>query len=334
MHSEQTLLDIIHLQSAIVRRGFDLTEVMDTAVQGVLGLVNAEGAVIELADDTSMIYRAVAGTANRSLGLRIPRIGSLSGRTMDEGVPAICQDSEVDPRVDREACRLVGLRSMILIPLLHGSKPVGVLKAYSARPHRFSDSDVEVLTLISEMVGSIIHFATSQDHQDLLYKATHDYLTGVFNRSEFMDRLRREITLNQTKPKGKHRDFGIIIADMDGLKQVNDTHGHLAGDALIREFAHRCQSVLSKSDTLARLGGDEFAFLLSPLGSPRDMMAVLGDLRRVLEPPVIWQDLELGLSTSFGASRFPRDGEQISELLEATDFRMYRRKRGKGGEPR
>jgi diguanylate cyclase (GGDEF)-like protein len=221
---------------------------------------------------------------------------------------------------------------MVLIPLLHGPEPVGVLKAYSAMPHNFSQADVQVLALISEMIGSIIYFSTALDHQDLLYKATHDYLTGVFNRSEFMDRLRREITLNQRKPREKYRHFGIIIADMDGLKQVNDTHGHLAGDALIREFAHRCQSIIGKSDTLARLGGDEFAILLSPLESPRDIVAAMRDLRSVLEPSFIWQDTPLGLSTSFGASRFPRDGIQIPELLEAADFRMYRRKRSKGND--
>ncbi|KAI1693144.1 GAF domain-containing protein [Ditylenchus destructor] len=125
MPSREALLRIIEIHSQVAQLGLDLAGVMSLSVHGTLDLVEADGAAIELAEGEDLVYRAVAGAASHQLGVRVRRDGSLSGRCLREAQALICTDTETDPRVDLEACRRVGLRSMVVLPLLHQGAPVG-----------------------------------------------------------------------------------------------------------------------------------------------------------------------------------------------------------------
>lgn len=104
-------------------------------------MTRAAGAIIELAEHDVMVYRAAVGAAASQLGLRIPKAGSLSGLCVETGAVLRCDDADVDPRVNREACRKVGLRSMVVVPLVHDAASVGVLKVVSPAPGHFTDGD-------------------------------------------------------------------------------------------------------------------------------------------------------------------------------------------------
>ncbi len=119
-------------------------------------LVGAEGCAIEVGEGDDMIYRAVSGTARDQLGLRLARQGSLSGMVMETGEAACCRDSETDPRVDRQACRRVGSRSMFLVPLKVGEEVTGVLKVFSSHPDAFSPADCNNLQILAESLGVVI----------------------------------------------------------------------------------------------------------------------------------------------------------------------------------
>ncbi len=319
MPSQKQLLDVISIQSEIAKLGLDLGDVMALVVDRTLPLIGADGAAIELAEGDEMVYRAASGIAQSHLGLRLKRAQSLSGQCVSEGKLLRCDDSEADPRVDREACRQIGLRSMIVMPLKHRDVTVGVLKALSTSQQKFRKSDEAVLGLLSDVVGSAMFFATKLENDDLFHKATHDGLTGLANRSLFMDRLRNAVARSQREK----RPVGVLMIDMDDLKGINDNYGHRVGDLAIRELASRIKAASRQSDTVARLGGDEFAVILSPVDHPAGIDSAVQRLAEQFAPPFSHQNHVYALNASIGAARFPDDSDDLEALLEVADLRMY-----------
>ena len=322
MPNTTKLMEVISIQSELVRLGMDLGAVMHLVTERTLSLVGADGAAIELAEGDDMVYRAASGAASGQIGLRLKRDSSLSGLCVRAGETLRCDDSETDPRVDREACRRVGLRSMIVMPLLHNETVVGVLKAMSMQQAKFGEAEEALLQILSDAVGAAMFHAAKYDQDELLHRATHDGLTGLANRSLFMDRL-RVTTAQMMRAKGA---AAVLMIDMDGMKQVNDTHGHRAGDAVIAEFANRLKTVARLSDTAARLGGDEFALILTPVDLPEGVSAVIGRLTREIEPPFLFEGRMYQLRASIGAAAFPHDGTEVENLIELADQRMYAEK--------
>jgi diguanylate cyclase len=270
-----------------------------------------------------MVYRAVSGTAHGQLGLRLSRKSSLSGLCVATGSTLRCDDAESDPRVDREACRKVGLRSMIVVPLIHHEQPVGALKVLSPVASAFCDGDIKVLTLMSDLIAASMFYAAKYGADELFQRATHDSLTGLANRSLFYDRLR--YAMAQAKRKA-HR-MGVLMLDMDGLKQINDEQGHRAGDAAIKEFACRLATEVRQSDTAARLGGDEFGVVLSFVADRESALNAGRRMSEMAELPFTFDDKPLWLCASIGVAIYPEDGEQMDELVEKADQTMYATKR-------
>lgn len=330
MPSQKQLMDVISIQTEIAKLGLDMGGVMALVTERTLPLIGADGAVVELAEGEDMVYRATAGLLSRHLGLRLKRDNSLSGMCVLTGETLNCEDSELDPRVDREACRKVGLRSMIAMPLKHKGTTVGVLKAVSAHPRKFTGADVVLLGLLSELVAAAMFFAAKYDNDALFHSATHDGMTGLANRALFMDRLRNAIPENSP---GKTA-AGILMIDMDGLKYINDTYGHLIGDAVIKEFANRIAAAARASDTVARLGGDEFGVILTPVEAPQSVTQAIERLDSRISPPFPFEGNTYHLRASIGAAHFPADGNEINALIELADQRMYSTKRERRGHSR
>lgn len=323
MPSQEQLLKVIEIQTEIVKAGLDLGEVMTLVVERTLDLIDADGAVIELAQDGDMVYAAVSGLASPHLGLRLRQADSLSGMCVESGSILRSDDTELDERVDQAACRRIGLRSMIVMPLKFDSKVVGVLKAMAKRPGAFRACDEALLGLLSEVVAAAMHFATQLDSNKLFQKATHDGMTNLANRSLFMDRLRKVVARNGRD----RRPAGVLMIDVDGLKQLNDTFGHRIGDAAIREVAKRLKTAARESDTVARLGGDEFAVLLTPVEQAAGIEVAVQRLYAQVAGPFRYEDRAYDLSVSIGAACLPEDSDNIEQLLEVADRRMYSVKR-------
>ena len=150
-----------------------------------------------------------------------------------------------------------------------------------------------------------------------------DALTGLPNRRMFVDDFRKLLALSRRE----NRDFALLLIDLDGFKQTNDTFGHDAGDALLKEAAVRLRSVLRDSDSLARLGGDEFAILLGGHCTAIDIATICRRVVDAFEPAVPFQAHQLKTSSSIGAATFPADGETEDSLYKAADLALYEAKR-------
>jgi diguanylate cyclase (GGDEF)-like protein len=317
--SRERLLEIIRIQNEIGRIGGDLGDVMTFVVEQTLSLVNADGAVIELAEGGDMVYRSTAGMARDTLGLRVAQQGSLSGLCVEAGVALCCDDSESDLRVDRDACRGIGFRSMIVIPLKNDTLTIGVLKVVASEPSRFSDMDVAVLELVSGFLTTSIFFATEYNSDKLFYLASHDRLTGIANRSHFMDRLRYGID----QSRRTQRAIAVLVFDMDGLQIINEKYGYLVGDAILNEFAACLKSVVRISDTVARIGGDEFALILNPVDAPNGVDTVIKRIQEESVYPFLYEGEMYLLRASIGAAHYPGETGDIDQLLDLAEQRMY-----------
>lgn len=320
------LVAVIQTQTEIARLGTDLGGVMALVTRRAVELTHADGAVIELAEGDDMAYRATSGIAESHLGLRLARGSSLSGLCIVQRKLLRCDDSELDPRVNREACRSIGLRSMIVVPLHHHDDVVGVLKVMAVEPSAFDEEDVHVLGLLSDLVAAAMFHAARHESDELFHRATHDALTGLPNRSLFYERLRNCLALAQRES----RRFGVMNLDMDGLKPINDECGHRAGDAAICEMATRIRTATRSSDTVARLGGDEFGVLLAQVEHRDGVMAHAERMSQHITKIFEFDRRPLRLGASIGFAIYPDDGDSLEVLLETADQAMYERKRARG----
>jgi diguanylate cyclase (GGDEF)-like protein len=319
------LLAIIATQTEIARLGLDLGGVMAMVAEHAQRITQASGAVVELVEGDEMVYRAVAGDAAGMLGVRLKRDASLSGLCVATAETLRCDDSDEDPRVDREACRRVGLRSMVVVPLIHDGGAVGALKVFSPDVAAFGDGDARVLALMSELVAAAMFHATRYGADELFRQATSDQLTGLANRALFMDRLRHAIASSYRT----QRRLAVLMLDMDGLKPINDSRGHRAGDAALQEIARRIASELRQSDTVARVGGDEFAYLLSTVPDRDSAQVVAQRIARRCNLPFEFEGEPLQIGASIGLAIGPDDGDEPDVLLELADRDMYAAKRRK-----
>ncbi len=162
-----------------------------------------------------------------------------------------------------------------------------------------------------------------QTEEKLIYLAQYDSLTGLPNRSLFMDRLSsaaRRAGRNQT-------GLGVMFLDLDGFKEVNDTLGHHSGDDLLKQFAKRLSAVVRKTDTVSRLAGDEFTILLEELVAPQlDTQAVAEKIIAAMQPPFLLGDQSVKVTASIGLAIYIAGEFNLEELLRRADDAMYRAK--------
>ncbi|MBI2411637.1 MAG: EAL domain-containing protein [Deltaproteobacteria bacterium] len=156
--------------------------------------------------------------------------------------------------------------------------------------------------------------------------AYRDNLTGLPNRSLFMDRLTQVLTRG-----ARHRTIaGVLFMDLDRFKVINDTLGHTTGDELIRMISIELQKLLRSGDTVARMGGDEFTVLLQDLSRTEDVAVVVEKILDAFKKPIRLAGQEVFVSFSIGVSMYPDDGADPATLLKNADIAMYHAK-GKGG---
>jgi diguanylate cyclase (GGDEF)-like protein len=160
----------------------------------------------------------------------------------------------------------------------------------------------------------------------LAHQALRDPLTHLHNRAAFIERLEQAIA----EARRQQRSLALLFLDLDRFKLVNDTHGHAVGDAALVHAARLLRSAVRDTDTVGRLGGDEFVILLEAAGDERDAGRVAELLLTRFAQPLRVGALQIELGLSIGISLYPRDGLDVSSLMQRADEAMYRSKGGAG----
>jgi len=184
-------------------------------------------------------------------------------------------------------------------------------------PERDMENRVASVLVIARDISERKH------HEDqLLHQARHDALTELPNRALILDRLRQAISHAQ---RGR-RLLAVAYLDLDDFKNINDTLGHNAGDALLRQVAMRISEVLRQGDTVGRQSGDEFILLLPDIARIEDAAIVAEKMLDTLARPFSLNGREVYVTGSLGLSICPSDGEDAESLLRNADVAMYRAK--------
>lgn len=180
------------------------------------------------------------------------------------------------------------------------------------------EEDRQQLILIGQNISEI---RKTQDQ--LHYLAHFDVLTGTANRRLFEDRCRR--ALASASRHGHH--CALIGLDIDHFKRINDTLGHDAGDALLKNLSQRLRGTVREEDTIARLGGDEFAVLLHHVSGAEGCEKVARGILEAITEPMTVPGGELVITSSIGITLAPDDGSSYEQLLKNADMAMYRAKK-------
>jgi diguanylate cyclase (GGDEF)-like protein len=186
--------------------------------------------------------------------------------------------------------------------------------------HRMSDGCMVVLR------SDVTHFKERERAAQML--AQHDALTGLPNRRLLHDRLLEALA----RARRSKEVVAVLMIDLDDFKPVNDTHGHKAGDEVLRLTADRLKGCLRSTDTVARFGGDEFVVIAELSAATADVSAVATKvIEAVARPiPALWAAVgspDVRISCSIGISQYPRDSEDPDALIRLADAAMYQAKR-------
>jgi diguanylate cyclase (GGDEF)-like protein/PAS domain S-box-containing protein len=163
--------------------------------------------------------------------------------------------------------------------------------------------------------------------EGLEHRALHDGLTGLANRMLFGEHVVQALA----SAKRTNEQRAVLVMDLDGFKQVNDTFGHDQGDKLLREVGERLVAALRQNDTVARLGGDEFAILPGSATDAAAAAAMAWKVQQTLKSGFVVSDELVNVSASIGIALFPAHGATKAELLRRADLAMYAAKKSGSG---
>ncbi len=281
--------------------------------------------VLTLDGTGTAIGRSIAPHLPRSysenlIGVKIgPKVGSC-GAAMALNKPIIVNDIASHPNwVDFKAPALsCGLRACWSYPFSDSTATVrGAFAIYSDSPRSPCAYEKVILAVAGEIAAIAIEL--SQVQADLYFRANYDQLTALLNRHALFSRL-KHIVKSHSRRRTK---FAVLLLDLDRFKHLNDTYGHLGGDAILKEVGNRLQHCVRSSDVVARLGGDEFAVVLDGINNLAEAENIAQKILQVIAYPLKLEDQQLNLTASMGVTTFPDDATTVKQLIGNADQALY-----------
>src|SRR5579862_1792835 len=258
---------------------------------------------------------------------QVPIGRGVVGRAVAEDELTVIEAYQSSPEALRAGIES-GLEATIAAPVHEHGTVVGTLVVASQTSGRtFSASERELVQSFAEHASLAVTDAKTvaalhDAVNDALYKAMHDPLTGLANRTRFLDRLDHALAVRRRPGI----EAAILYVDIDDFKLVNDRFGHAAGDRLLLEVAERLTGSVREGDTVARLGGDEFAVLLEHTSGPLDAEEPAQRILETFHLPFTVAHADVALSASVGIALASRGGLSADEVLRNADVAMYRAK--------
>ena len=212
-----------------------------------------------------------------------------------------------------------GMAAYIFTPMVTGA-PIADTASHSALA--IAIAGVSSIIAVTGIISFIIDTTASQEMvQRLLHLATNDSLTGLPNRVRFAEHIEAQLAVS----RAKHEQLAVIGIDLDRFKDINDLHGHGAGDTVLKTLAERLSGMVKDGEFVARIGGDEFAAAKS-FTHKNELIGFLDRLKEAFFTPVAFDGGEATTGASCGVAVFPGDGESGARLVANSDLAMYRAK--------
>ena len=315
-------LDALKKLSINLTSSLDLPDVLDAVVTEAMRLIeNARDINIFLYRNHKLSFGAALdsdGTRNKPWSK--PRSNGLTYTVAREGQMIIVEDMQSHPLFTSAPSDWTG--SIISIPLKVGENVVGVMNLARNTIGGFSLSELRLLSLLSDQAAVAISNASL--HQMISRQAYTDTLTGLPNRRALDERLEEEVI----SARRNNYSFAVLMMDLDGFKEVNDTYGHVTGDDVLRVVFNQMARGVRNTDFLARYGGDELTLILSQTEMSSAQIVsqkILEGMRNLKYKLPDGKRLKLGISG--GIAIYPVHGRNGSDLLRAADAALYNAKK-------
>lgn len=236
---------------------------------------------------------------------------TLAARAIRDKMPVVANDSRSDTRLClREAHNEHGVRSVALLPLMVMGEAIGVLALYANEPDFFHNDEMELLTELADDIAFAIDHLNQQDR--LTYLAYYDVLTGLANRSLFLERVAQ---YTRSAAGGGHK-LAVYIIDLERFRNINDSLGRQAGDLLLKQVAEWLTDKLKDAGLLARIDADHFAAVLPIVWRDTDVAVFLEKLfDGLLATPFNLKHAVYRIGAKVGVSVFPEDGADAESLF-------------------
>ncbi len=305
----------------------DIREVLQLIMEKVRDLLHPSNFSLILLDEAKqeLVFEIAVGAGADALrGLRFPVGEGIAGWVAREAQPLLVADVSEDPRFAArfdESTRFT-TRSVLAVPLKVRGRVLGLIELVNgplAPP--FRQDDLRTLGSLADYAA--IALENARNFQKVRELTISDEHTDLYNARHLHRVLEAEVRRSQRLG----HSLSLVFFDLDRFKEVNDTHGHQVGSALLREVGRVLVSVLRNIDVAVRYGGDEFVCLLPETDKP-SAVAVAERIREAMNAHLFLAERGLGirLTASFGVASLPADAPDEEGLLRAADLAMYRAK--------
>ena len=264
-----------------------------------------------------LLPELVSGDNFRALSSLKIRVGEgLCGWVAENSKPIVNGNPEVEAGYMADPAKQTTLQSALVVPLEGLNGVVGVLAMYHANRDAFRPDHLRILLAVASKVALSVENALK--YQQAESSATTDYLTGLPNARSLFVHLAQEVA----RCRRMKSSLAVLVCDIDGFKQINDSFGHLEGDKLLREFTTRLKDVCRGYDYVARMGGDEFVITAPGLTAEaaKEKAERLNQAAIESGRHVCGRDL---ITLSVGMAFCPEDTFDVERLLAEADRRMY-----------
>jgi diguanylate cyclase (GGDEF)-like protein len=308
-------------------------EVAQRVADAVTTVIDAERSVVMLWDPTDEVLRTEGtyGLPQHANAFMLDLTISIADTPLVADLIEHAEPRFIDATTDDPFLHAVlastGADTIVTVPIMGGGDFLGIVCAGTARSSRLLHHDANGVVRVRGLASqAAIALQNAKLLEQVRHQAMHDALTGLPGRALIIQLLEQALRL--ASRNGHH--VGLLFADLDRLKQVNDTLGHHAGDEVIRAVAARLRGCLRDSDVLARLGGDEFVVLLPKVATSGDAADVARKMLASLRAPFPVCGHQLDVSASIGVVIAPGGAGTCDALLADADAAMYEAK-ARGG---
>ncbi len=316
----RTRAEMLQKATAALTAELELPQLLEQVMNYLGSVVQHDSVCIFLYEDENKAMRAVAGRGFKKpkeiIGKLYSADNSLFTIVFQQKKPLIIDDTLGDARFERWG-EAQHIRGWMGIPLIWREKVIGCMTVDSRSPNAYDEDTANYALAFANQVASAIQI--SRLFSELQSLALSDPLTGAINRRQFFEMA----TAIVAKTKSENRTVSAIMIDVDNYKKINDTHGHLSGDLILKVVTDCFRSVLNPDDLLSRVGGDEFAVLLPDQGRLQ-AEEVAERLRASLEQAaIIVRNQQVDITASFGVAEIDRNRMDLDDLLNRADQALY-----------